>query len=154
MSLKNGVKIGQQGPNGVWGKGAPKGPRPKKAEPALTLKQVERVFADKLKMRDDWAAEIAHACFVGNREAIYESFSRRLIMGDSRAFNALANRAYGLPRQELAFSQDKPFKLVIEYIGERVPETITIDPPLEAAPQLLALAPPAEPPEIAENCSD
>jgi hypothetical protein len=38
----------------------------------------------------------------------------RIMKGDLRVFQALANRAYGLPRQELGFAQEKPFKLVIE----------------------------------------
>jgi hypothetical protein len=125
----------------------------RKYRPKLTLKEVEKMLAKELKLKKDWAAEIANAVFVGNREQIYEAFSRQVNKGESSAFNALASRAYGLPRQEMSFSQDKPFKLVVEYIGERQPETITIEGERLPPPKMLA-KPPEEEREIAEDCSD
>lgn len=108
-------------------------------KPSRTLAAVEEAFKRDLGIKKDWAAEIAHAIFVGNRDRIYDAFSRQLFKGDSRAFNALANRAYGMPSQELAFSQEKPFKLVIEFIGEKTePETITIEGEAAEKPARLA----------------
>jgi len=68
--------------------------------------------------RRDWAAELAHAVFVGNLDEIYQSLTESAKKGDPKTFTALANRAYGMPDQKVNVEQEKPFKLVIEYIGQ------------------------------------
>jgi len=84
---------------------------------------IEKVKAEK-GVRKDHAAAIAHAAFLANEEAVYKAMCRGLVKGDPKYFTALANRAYGLPTQEMSFSQEKPFKLTIEIIGGKQPETI------------------------------
>lgn len=52
----------------------------------------------------DLAAEIARAIFERDAEAIERVFATELRKGNSRVFTALADRAYGKPRQSLDFS--------------------------------------------------
>ncbi|HEY2467837.1 MAG TPA: DUF5681 domain-containing protein [Terracidiphilus sp.] len=51
----------------------------------------------------DLAAEIARAIFERDADAIERAFAKELRKGDSRVFAALADRAYGKPRQSLEF---------------------------------------------------
>jgi hypothetical protein len=39
-------------------------------------------------------------------------------------FNLLANRGFGLPQQELAFSKQKPFRLEVTVLGSNEPPRI------------------------------
>lgn len=52
----------------------------------------------------DLAAEIARAIFEHDAEAIERVFAAELLKGNSKVFTALADRAYGKPRQRLDFS--------------------------------------------------
>lgn len=49
----------------------------------------------------DLAAEIARAIFERDAEAIERAFTAELRKGNPRVFTALADRAYGKPRQSL-----------------------------------------------------
>ena len=49
----------------------------------------------------DLAAEIARAIFERNPETIERAFSAELRKGNSKVFTALADRAYGKPRQQI-----------------------------------------------------
>lgn len=49
----------------------------------------------------DMAGEIARAIFESNADTIERVFARALKRGDVKAFIALAERAYGKPRQEV-----------------------------------------------------
>ena len=52
----------------------------------------------------DLAAEIARAVFERDPEAIARVFTTELRKGNSKVFTALADRAYGRPRQSLDFT--------------------------------------------------
>lgn len=80
----------------------------------------------------DWAAEIANTIIAGHVDEIFEVFTKKVLEGDPRVLKVLADRAYGLPRQEVSFDQDKPFKLVIEHIG-RPPEPVKRELPVAPA---------------------
>jgi len=49
----------------------------------------------------DLAAEIARMIFERDTEAIERAFAAALRKGDARVFKALADRAYGKPRQQI-----------------------------------------------------
>jgi len=49
----------------------------------------------------DLAAEIARAIFEQDSEAITRKFAAELRKGNARVFSALADRAYGKPRQQI-----------------------------------------------------
>jgi CO/xanthine dehydrogenase Mo-binding subunit len=49
----------------------------------------------------DLAAEIARAIFEQNPEAITRAFTAELKKGNAKVFAALADRAYGKPRQQV-----------------------------------------------------
>ena len=49
----------------------------------------------------DLAAEIARAIFEQDSEAITRTFAAELKKGNARVFAALADRAYGKPRQQI-----------------------------------------------------
>jgi hypothetical protein len=70
--------------------------------------------------KKDWAGEICDTIIAGHVDEIFEVFTKKVLEGDPRVLKVLADRAYGLPRQEVSFDQDKPFKLVIEHIGRPV----------------------------------
>jgi hypothetical protein len=94
-----------------------------------TLPEVEKVFAKELKLKKDWLAEIANAVFVGNREQIYLVLSRAITQDNPnpQLLKVLAERVFGLPKQEIGFSQDSPFHLVIEHVDGDAPQTLTIE---------------------------
>jgi len=52
----------------------------------------------------DLAAEIARAIFEQDSEAITRAFAAELKKGNSKVFTALADRAYGKPRQQIEFA--------------------------------------------------
>jgi hypothetical protein len=54
----------------------------------------------------DLAAEIARAIFERDAEAIRCTFTAELRKGNPKVFTALADRAYGKPRQSLDFAAD------------------------------------------------
>ena len=68
----------------------------------------------------DIAAEIARAIFERDTEAIERVFATELKKGNSRVFTALADRAYGKPRQSLDFSaedgESNPVRLEIVFV--------------------------------------
>lgn len=49
----------------------------------------------------DMASEIARAIFEQNAGAIERAFAAALKKGDAKVFRALADRAYGKPRQQI-----------------------------------------------------
>lgn len=49
----------------------------------------------------DLAAEIARAIFEQDSEAITRTFAAELKKGNAKVFSALADRAYGKPRQQV-----------------------------------------------------
>lgn len=147
MSI-NTPKRGHKGPNGVWsprnaeeqnpnspighgkkGFDAGNGIRywEQKYKPKFTLEQAEKVFEKELKLKKDWAAELATTCFVANQDRIFEAFSRGLLKGDPKVWTALANRAFGLPKQEVSFGQTEAFTVVVKHVGQPAqPTTITV----------------------------
>jgi hypothetical protein len=52
----------------------------------------------------DLAAEIARAIFEQDSEAITRAFAAGLKKGNAKMFTALADRAYGKPRQQIEFA--------------------------------------------------
>lgn len=68
----------------------------------------------------DLAAEIARAIFESDTEAIKRVFAAELRKGNSKVFNALADRAYGKPRQSLDFSagdaEDNPTCIQVVFV--------------------------------------
>lgn len=52
----------------------------------------------------DLAAEIARAIFEQDSEAITRAFAAELKKGNAKMFTALADRAYGKPRQQIEFA--------------------------------------------------
>ncbi|MGA3080750.1 MAG: DUF5681 domain-containing protein [Terracidiphilus sp.] len=52
----------------------------------------------------DLAAEIARAIFEQDSEAITRAFAAGLKKGDAKMFTALADRAYGKPRQQVEWT--------------------------------------------------
>lgn len=92
-----------------------------------SLAEVKRKYANKFKLPQDWAAEIARAVFVGNTDAIYQIFTKALLKGDPKVFTALANRAFGMPSQEVAFSQNKPLQVEINFLGQRRSEDLSLE---------------------------
>lgn len=52
----------------------------------------------------DLAAEIARAIFEQDSEAITRAFAAELKKGNAKVFAALADRAYGKPRQQIEFT--------------------------------------------------
>ena len=98
---------------------------------AQNFAEIEKKFAKEFEPRGDVAAEIAHAVFTRNADTIYQAMSKALLRGDPRVFQALSNRGYGLPQQELAFAQEKSFKLIIEYIGDNRQEEIGPQPTID-----------------------
>ena len=52
----------------------------------------------------DLAAEIARAIFEQDSEAITRAFAAGLKKGNAKLFTALADRAYGKPRQQIEFA--------------------------------------------------
>ena len=52
----------------------------------------------------DLAAEISRAIFEQDSEAITRAFAAELKKGNARVFSALADRAYGKPRQQIEFA--------------------------------------------------
>lgn len=67
----------------------------------------------------DLAAEIARAIFERDPEAIERVFAAELQKGNSRVFTALADRAYGKPRQSLDFAtsdENSPVCVRIEFV--------------------------------------
>ncbi len=52
----------------------------------------------------DLAAEIARAIFEQDSEAITRAFAAELKKGNAKVFAALADRAYGKPRQQIEFA--------------------------------------------------
>jgi hypothetical protein len=51
--------------------------------------------------KHDLAAEIARAIFEQDSEAINRAFAAELKKGNAKVFTALADRAYGKPRQQI-----------------------------------------------------
>jgi Family of unknown function (DUF5681) len=49
----------------------------------------------------DLAADIARAIFEQDSEAITRAFAGELMKGNAKVFSALADRAYGKPRQQI-----------------------------------------------------
>jgi len=113
------------GGRGCAGPGRPREPNPANFDDSGHGEKLEKKNGN----RKDVAREIAHEVFAQNKREIYRAMAKRAMKGDSKAFVALANRAYGLPVQELSFDQDRPFKLVIEVIGtKKEPQVIEAQP--------------------------
>jgi hypothetical protein len=83
-------------------------------------------FRKEFSIDRDVCAEIAHALFLGNKDAIYKAFGKQLLKGNIRVLEALANRAYGMPNQRVNV-QAAPFKLEIVHVGSKQePQTIEV----------------------------
>jgi hypothetical protein len=71
----------------------------------------------------DLAAEIARAIFEQDSEAITRAFTAALKKGNARVFSALADRAYGKPRQQIEFAGENggPVQstVVVEFVRTR-----------------------------------
>lgn len=86
-------------------------------EHAHTMEEVRKRYKEEFHVKTDVAADIAHAVFVGNQEAIYQAFKGQMLKGDAKVFSALANRAYGVKSVEPGVSTPRPLKMTIEVIG-------------------------------------
>ena len=68
----------------------------------------------------DIAAEIARAIFEGDAEAIQRAYTAELLKGNAKVFAALADRAYGRPRQGLDFTASDsgggPLNIRVEFV--------------------------------------
>lgn len=68
----------------------------------------------------DVAAEIARAIFEGDADAIKRVFAKQLRKGNYKVFAALADRAYGKPRQSFDLSagdgEDSPACIRVEFV--------------------------------------
>ena len=69
----------------------------------------------------DLAAEIARAIFEKDAEAITRAFAAQLKKGNAKVFTALADRAYGRPRQQIeqAGEDGGPIQqsIVVRFVG-------------------------------------
>ncbi len=67
----------------------------------------------------DLAAEIARAIFERDPDAIERAFAAELRKGNSKVFTALADRAYGKPRQSIDFSASdgQETRIQIQWVG-------------------------------------
>lgn len=76
----------------------------------------------------DLAAEIARAIFEQNLEAITLVFAAELKKGNSKVFSALADRAYGKPRQQIEFAGEDggpgQTNIVVQFVGTRDEEKV------------------------------
>jgi hypothetical protein len=77
----------------------------------------------------DLAAEIARAIFEQDAEAITRAFAAELKKGNAKLFTALADRAYGKPRQQIEFAGEDggpvQTRVVVQFVStgdeEKVP---------------------------------